>query len=399
MTTSPLRRPLFRRLVAARSVVVVGNALAPLALAFAVLDLTGSPAALGAVVAARSVANVAVLLFGGVLADRFPRQLILVASSLVAATSQAAVVATLLLHVATVPVLIVFAVVNGLAAGVALPASSALVPLTVPSYLLRRANAIVRLGINGGTILGTAAGSVLIALVGPAAGIAIDAVTFTIGAALFATIRTPAAAQRDPNPSMLHELAVGWREFASRRWVWIVVAQFSIVNAAFTGAIAVLGPVIADETFGRAIWGLILAAETVGFIAGALLALRWQPHHALLVGVALVAATALPVFTLALTPVVPLLVATFFIGGLAVEQFTVAWDQSLQTNVPKDRLARIYSYDALGSFAAVPFGQALIGPIAGWLGVGTALALCGGAIVLATIAALTQPSIRQLTAT
>ncbi len=382
---------------------MVGNAIAPVALAFAVLDLTGSAVALGLVVASRAVANVAVLLIGGIIADRFPRHLVLLGASLAAALTQAAVVAVLVFGQASTGLLAVLAALNGLAAGIALPASSALVPTTVPRYLLRQANAMLRLSVNSGTILGAAGGSLLVAVLGPAAGIAVDALTFFIGGLLFSTIRghTRSTADNDNDNdvevgSVLHDLRVGWNEFTSRRWVWVVVAQFGIVNAAFTGAIAILGPVIADATFGRASWGLVLASETVGFLAGGAVALRWHPRRALAVGVALTAATALPIYALAVAPSVPLLVAAFFFGGLAVEQFTIAWDQSLQTHVPTDRLARVYSYDALGSFAAIPIGEALIGPLAAALGTPTALISCGTAIVLATAAALTQRGVRTL---
>lgn len=273
--------------------------------------------------------------------------------------------------------------------------------MTVPRYLLRQANAILRLSVNTGTIVGTALGAVLVAALGPAMGIAIDALAFLIGGLLFATVRGRAGVSQRASPdsaSVMHDLRIGWREFAGRRWVWVVVAQFGIVNAAFTGSVAILGPVIADATFGRAIWGLIFAAETAGFLAGGALALRWRPRRALAIGVALTAATALPVFALAFAPSVPLLLAAFFLGGVAIEQFTVAWDQALQTNIPGDRLARVYSYDALGSFAAIPIGTALIGPLAAVISVPLALAVCGVAIVAASVAAVTQRSVRALQA-
>lgn len=401
MTSSPLRRRAYRRLLGARSAVVIGNAIAPVALAFAVLDLTGSPAALGLVVASRSVANVAVLLLGGVIADRFPRHVVLLCASLGAALTQGAVVVALVTGSASIAVLAVLAALNGVAAGIALPASSALVPTTVPRYLLRQANALLRLSVNTGTIVGTALGALLIAALGPATGIAVDALTFLIGGILFSAARgRPRADERHDggSGSVLHDLRVGWNEFAGRRWVWVVVAQFGIVNAAFTGAVAILGPVIADDSFGRAVWGMVLASETVGFLVGGALALRWRPRRALAIGVALTAATALPVFTLAFAPFVPLLVTAFFLGGVATEQFTVAWDQALQTHVPADRLSRVYSYDALGSFAALPIGEALIGPLAAALTNPLALALCGTAIVVASGAALAQRSVRALRA-
>jgi MFS family permease len=399
VTSSPLRRVAYRRLLAARTSMVVGNAIAPVALAFAVLDVTGSAGALGLVVASRSVANVGILLFGGILADRFPRQTVLLCASLGAALTQAAVAAVLAAGTATVPILAMLAALNGVAAGIALPASSALVPMTVPRYLLRQANAILRLSVNTGTIVGTALGAVLISALGPAMGIAVDALAFLVGGLLFSIVRARSNTVGRSVPgsaSVLHDLRIGWGEFARRRWVWVVVAQFGIVNAAFTGAVAILGPVIADETFGRAVWGLILAAQTVGFLAGGALALRWRPNCALAIGVAFTAATSVPVFMLAFVQSVPTLLVAFFLAGFAIEQFSVAWDQALQTNIPADRLARVYSYDALGSFAAVPIGTALIGPLAAALSNPLALALCGGMIVLASVAALAERSVRML---
>lgn len=141
-----LRQRPFRWLLAARTVAIVGNAVAPIALAFAVLDLTGSPVDLGLVVAARSVANVGVVLFGGVVADRFPRGAVLVGTSIAAALTQGVVAGLVLSGTATVPWLVVLSVLNGAVSAVSLPTTAAMVPETVPDELLRPANALIRSG-------------------------------------------------------------------------------------------------------------------------------------------------------------------------------------------------------------------------------------------------------------
>ncbi|KEP74600.1 membrane protein, partial [Microbacterium sp. SUBG005] len=164
--TGPLALAPFRWLLAARTTAIVGNAVAPLALAFAVLDLTGSAADLGLVVTARSVANVAMLLFGGVIADRLPRGAVLVGSSVAAAVTQGAIAALVLTGTAGIPALVILSVVNGAVAAVSLPAAAALVPDTVPAPLLRPANALLRLGLNGGSIVGASVGAVVVAAVG-----------------------------------------------------------------------------------------------------------------------------------------------------------------------------------------------------------------------------------------
>ncbi len=395
----PFASPAFGYLFAARLVNVVGNGLAPIALAFAVLDLTGSPTQLGLVVAARSVANVAVLLVGGVIADRLPRQAVLFATSTVAALTQGAVAWLVLDGSATVPALMALSVLNGAAAAIALPASSALIPQTVPASALRAANALLRMGLNGGTMLGAAAGGALIAVVGPGWGLAIDAIGFAVAGPLFLRVRGDrihAAEHTGPPTSVLHDLRTGWREFAGRPWVWSVVAQFALVNAAFTGAVAVLGPVVADASFGRRTWGLLTATETLGMVAGGVLALHWRPRRALLAGVALVLVSAVPVGLLAVALPVAVLAVGFLLDGVAVEQFGVAWDQSLQHHIPADRLARVYSYDAAGSYAAIPLGELVAGPLAGAIGTRPVLLGAAALIAAATGAALLVPDVRRL---
>jgi MFS family permease len=396
----PLRSAPFRWLLAARTTSILGNAVAPIALAFAVLDLTGSAADLGLVVASRSVANVAVLLFGGVIADRLPRDVVLVGTSCAAAVTQGAVAALVITGSASIPSLVVLSVLNGAVAAVSLPAAGALVPDTVPETQLRPANALLRLGLNSGSILGASAGAGLVAVVGPGWGLAVDTAGFAVAGVLFGRMRLPrgaAAAGRTERTSVVADLREGWREFVGRRWVWIVVLQFAVLNAAFVGATSVLGPVVADASFGRAAWGLVVAALSVGLAVGAVVALRWHPRHALGIGVALMVVAAVPVVALALRPSVPALIVSFAIAGAAIEVFSIAWDQSLQTNVPRDVLARVYSYDAVGSVVAVPFGEALVGPLAHTVGTTPTLLGCAVLIVVATVAAAVTPSVRRVT--
>lgn len=157
----------FRNLFFARLLTVLGNGIAPIALAFAVLDIGGSAADLGLVVAARSIFNVAFLLIGGVLADRYSRSKVLLSSSVIAALSQGIVALLVLDGTATIMWLAVLGTINGAAAGIALPASSAMVPQTVPARNLREANAFIQLGIYGGTVIGASLGGVLTAAIGP----------------------------------------------------------------------------------------------------------------------------------------------------------------------------------------------------------------------------------------
>ncbi|SFA92342.1 Predicted arabinose efflux permease, MFS family [Amycolatopsis marina] len=396
--TEPLRHRNFRALTGGRTATELGNAIAPVALAFVVLDLTGSVVDLGIVVGARSVANVLLVLLGGMLADRLPRSFILQGTTLLAAVTQAAIAVSVLSGFATIPLLVALSFVNGAAAALSLPAAASLTPQTVPGSLLTQANALVRIGSNSGRITGLALGGVLVAAMGSGWTIGVNAALFLLASACYRGVRLPVAV-RTERARPLAELAEGWREFAARTWVWVVVAQFMVVNAVIAGCVVVLGPAIADETIGRGAWGFVLAAQTAGAFAGGFLAARWRPRHLLRIGVAVIVVEAIPMLTLAWAPaVIPLLVA-MFTAGVAIEQFVVAWDVSLQENIPQDRLARVYSYDMLGSFIALPAGEVAAGPLAERFG--TAVTLTGGAIliVLTTGAALLCQDIRTLSRT
>jgi MFS family permease len=392
---SPLRHKSFRLLASARTIDYLGNGMAPIALSFAVLDRTGSVTDLGLVVGARSVANVLLLLVGGVLADRFPRAVVLQGSATLAAVSQAVVAASVFGHFDSVALLAGLGVLNGAASAASLPAAAALTNQTVPGNLVRQANALARMGVAASGIVGSSVGGVLVGTLGPGWALATDAASFMIVAALFSRLRIP-----DPNArqrtSMLHELHVGWRTFVGNTWVWAIVLQFMVLNAVFNGGVLVLGPNIAEHTIGRTAWGLVLAAQTLGSLLGGLLAAHWQARRALFVGVAACAVEALPMLALGYVPTVAALLIALFLGGFTITQFGVAWAVALQRNIPEDKLARVYSYDALGSFVAVPLGQVAAGPVAQAIGDRATLAIGAALIVLVTLSALAVPSVRTL---
>ncbi|GAA1083693.1 MFS transporter [Nocardiopsis metallicus] len=392
---APLAHAPFRTLVAGRVLMLFGNGMATVALAFAVLDVTGSLTQVGLVVGARSIANVALLLLGGVLADRLPRALVVQGACVLAALTQGLLALALLTGTATLAVMMALSALNGAAAAANLPALAALTPQTVPHALLRPANALAGIAKQLGMFAGMSAGGVLVGLVGPGWAIGVDALLFAAAGAVFLFLRVPSTAV--PGGGVLRDLLDGWSEFVARPWVWIIVLQFMVVNAGWSATTSVLGPGIADETFGRATWGLVMAANSVGLLLGGILAARWQPRRALFFGTSLVTLQTAPFFVLAdPAPVVPLLFAAMFLGGVAVEQFSVAWEVSVQENIPPERLSRVYSYDALGSFVAMPVGQIAIGPVAKAIGPERSILIVAGLTVTATLAAIAAPSVRSL---
>jgi len=199
-----------------------------------------------------------------------------------------------------------------------------------------------------------------------------------------------------PKTGMLHELRVGWREFAARTWLWAVVLGFTVLNALLAGSIGVLGPTIADQTFGRAGWGLSAGAELAGLALGGIVALRLKSRRFLLVGVLAMVGVVPFVAVLGAAPYLPLVIGTALVAGVGIEVFGVAWETSMQRHVPADLLARVYSWDILGSIVAVPLGQVAAGGAADALGTEGALLAAAVLSALAIAGMVLTPAVRRL---
>jgi MFS family permease len=387
-SAAPLREREFRLLFTGRTISLLGGAMAPVALAFAVLDLTGSKTDLGLILTANQLPVVVFLLVGGIWSDRLPRNVVMVGANAVSALSQATLAALLITDHAEVWHLAVLAAVTGAATAFYFPAASGVVPQTVPAGLLQQANALLSLALNATRIGGAALGGLVVAAVGPGTAIAFDAATYAAAALVIARMRV-AGAEPEARASFLSDLVDGWREFRSRTWLWVIVLQFAILLAVEMGAFLVLGPVVADEELGGpGAWGAILTAEAVGLVAGGLVGLRFQPRRMLLVATFGILLLPLTTFTLGFPLALPWIVLASFVAGFGIEIFGLLWHTTMQQEIPPAKLSRVYSYDALGSLALVPIGLALAGPVAELIGVRATLwgaAAIGTAVSLAVL--------------
>jgi MFS family permease len=393
---APLAEREFRLLFTGRLVSLFGSAFAPVALAFAVLDLTGSATDLGLVVAAGVAPQIVFIIVGGIWSDRLPRHQVMVVSDTIAGTAQAAIAILVLTGSAEIWHLVALQVVRGIATSFFFPASQGIVPQTVSARLLQEANALLRLTRNGTQIGGAAAGGILVAAIGSGSALAFDAATYFAGAVVLAALRIP----RDltmPERHFLRELREGWDAFRSRSWLWGIVVQFAFVNACTVGAWSVLGPVVAARDLGGAeAWGFILAAQSAGFIVGGLFTLRYRPERILLVATLAIFLMVPPLLVLAVPSEWWVIAAVAFLAGFGIEIFGVFWDLAMQEQIPPEQLSRVYSYDALGSFVFIPLGAALAGPAADAFGVRATLLAAATAVVAATALVLLIDEVRTL---
>ena len=392
-----LRLREFRLLFSAQAVSNLGDRMVPIALAFAVLELGGSAAEVGIVMACRTFPLVATLIIGGVVADRVSRRTVMIVADVVRVLSQGVTAALLIAGVAQVWELAVLAGVTGAAGGFFYPAVVGVMPLIVPREQLGAANGVRATALSGGEIAGPVLGGLLIAGVGPGSALALDAATFAVSAVFLLALRLPAGAARETS-TFLADLREGWGVFRSMTWVWAIVLAAALGNMIWA-AWSVLGPVIAERSLGgAAAWGIVLGAMGVGALIGSIVAIRARPERPLVWATIAYGLVVFPLAFLAAGVPLAMLAIGGLLGGLSSMLGNTIWEATLQSHVPEESLGRVSAYDWFGSMAFNPLGMAIWGPIAAGIGVSTALWVA--VVVLACISGtlLATPAIRQLRA-
>ena len=373
----------------------LGDALVGVALAFAVLQLTGSAADLGLVFAAFALPRVLFTLAGGVWSDRLPRQRVMVACDLVRAAAQAVMSTLLITGNAEIWQLIAFATVMGSAAAFFTPASIGLVPQIVSAGRLQESNALMSISQSATHIFGPLLSGLIVATIGAGWAFAIDGASFLVSAGFLMALRVPFAAPARRR-TFVSELAEGWREVVSRSWVVACILTFSVSNISL-GAFQVLGPLIASrEMGGAAAWGVIGAGASIGGVAGGAVALRWKPDRPLIP--AFLVMLLAQIELLLLVPPFPALVVAMgaFVTIASIVISNTLWDTMLQQHIPRDAISRVSSYDWMVSLVFQPLAFAAVGPFSEAVGIEETLLLCTALGLLANSVVLLVPSVRNL---
>jgi MFS family permease len=396
---APLRERPFRLQYLAYTTSVLGDATAPVAVAFAVLDLPGASATdLGLILAAQALALVLFLLVGGALADRFPRQRLMVLADIGRFVSQGLFAALIITGSARLWELVALQAVNGVATALFQPASTGLTPQTVSGPQLQRANALLSMSFSLAGVGGPVIAGALIAVAGPGWALAVDALTFAGSATFLSLLRLPGIkGQASGKQGLLVELVAGWQEVRSRSWVWVSILTFALFQLLLMSTLQVVGPLIAKESLGGArAWATILAVAGAGSVLGNLIALASEPVHPLRIAF-LAGLLDLPVVVL-LAERAPFAatVSAALVAGIAWSLPDTLWFTTLQQHIPTRAISRVSSYDWLGSVALRPIGLAFVGPVVAVAGVEATLLGAAAIFGVAQLAALAAPSIFRL---
>jgi len=392
---APLRERQFRLLFFGRTLSGVGDAIVPVALTFAVLDL-GDATDLGLVLGSGSLSRVVFLVVGGVWADRLPRQLVMMAADVARAVVQALLAVAFFVDAIEIWQLALGSAVFGAAGAFFNPASTGLVPQLVSRERLQEANALLGLARSGIEVFGPVVSGLVVATLGFGVVYAVDSVSFVASFLCLAAMRLPRAIERGERRSILAEAIDGLRLVRERRWIVAGLITDLVFNFALA-AYFVLGPVVFEEHFdGARDWGIAMTAAAIGGIIGGLAVLRFRPARPLYAAYVFSFVTPLMLFALAVPLPLPPLVVGALLVSIAMVLVNTFWATMEQEHIPAAYLARVDSLLWMASLVAFPLGSVVVGPISDAIGVGPTLAGAAALMVASIVAALSVRDFREL---
>jgi Transmembrane secretion effector len=392
-----LRERNFRRFYIGYSTSLLGTAMSPIAIAWAVLASGGGAADLGFVMTANVVPQVVLMAFAGAIADRFGRRRVMLSADVFRCLGRVALAGVLLAGHPALWLFIMLALLSGTGDAFFSPALGALTVEIAPADQLGDANAMYGLATSIARIGGPVLSGIVVAFAGPAAVVALDAASFAVSAVALASLRFAAPGKSAGDGSLLRDMADGWTDFRSRTWLWTITVQFAFFNLITWSPWMVLGPVAGhDYLGGSGVWGAIMAAQGAGAVAGSLACLGRKPRRPLVVATIATICYALPDIPMALHAGALLVAPAAFMCGIGSVVSGTLQSTVLQQQIPRDRLARV---SALGTFPAYGIGitgYAIDGPLSTAVGA-TALFAVGAVYgVLGSLVVLATPAIRAV---
>src|SRR5262249_48205236 len=386
----------FRLLFGARAISYFGTYLAPIAVAFAVLDLTGSAADTGIAFACWTLAQVSTLLIGGVVADRVPRRLVMVASDTGNVLVRTTMGVLLVTGNAEVWELFVLQALGGAATAFYSPASSGLVPEVVRPEQLQQANALMGLARYVSFPVGAAAGGAIVATIGSGTALLVDAGTYAARALMLSGIRLPARVRAASTPNFIRELREGWDAFVEHTWVWVLTAWIACYFLITYAPFFVLGPYIAKHHFsGAGAWATVVTGEGIGALVGALVGLRLQPSRPWIVVAPIFALTSIQSLLLAAHAPVAAIAAAALLAGFSFSYGSVIYETGMQQAIAPNKLSRVSAYSWMASMTFLPLGYAVAGSVGAGIGMSIYLVIGAVWIVVTTAIVISVPDVRD----
>lgn len=391
----------------------LGDSLHRIALAWWVLEKTGSATAMGTVLVLTQIPLLLFLLVGGVVVDRFPRIRIMFLSDILSGSVVTFIAVSSWLGFLEIWHIYIASLIFGLVEAFFFPAYQAAIPQLTPPDMLTSANSLNGLSQRATGVIGPVLGASLVAAGGTPLAFGLDALSFFVSALfvlpiLRAQVERPAEAAvtaqaRGSFPEVIKQgfadLRQGWNAIITIPWIWITILIFGFLNIMEASPRAVSMPFLIKNDLGADVelLGLFGSVFSIGYVVGALVLGQFKRlRRRGPVGYLATMANGFVLLFFAWKFPIPVLVAGMFVYGLSFSIFGLIWNNTLQEMVPHQLLGRVYSIDALGSWVLLPVGFALAGWATDLLGAPAVFLVGGLGTIAMTLIGLAHPAVRNL---
>jgi MFS family permease len=394
----------------------LGDSLHRIALAWWVLEKTGSATAMGTVLVLSQIPLLIFLLIGGVVVDRFPRLRIMFMSDMLSGLVVTFIAIFAWLNLLQIWHIYVASLIFGFVEAFFFPAYQSVIPQITPFDMLVSANSLNGLSQRVTGILGPMFGAGLVAAGGTPLAFSLDALSFFVSALcvlpilrarLYESARQTNASEASTKPTSMKEaikqgfadLREGWDAIITVPWIWITILIFGVLNIMEGSPRAVAMPFLIKDDLGAdvAVLGFFGSAFSLGYVFSAL----WLGQYKRLrrrgfLGYISVMINGFLLLLFGLKFPIPILVMAMFIYGVCFNIFGLVWTNTLQEMVPNDKLGRVYAFDSLGSWVLLPIGFALAGWATDLVLAPTVFIIGGFGTILMTLIGLSHPAVRNL---
>jgi len=359
--TTPTRKlgPDYWRIWWANAISSTGDGAFVAALPLLAVTITRDPRLVSVVTAATYLPWMVLSLPAGAIVDRYDRVTLMRSAQLVQAAVVALLAIAVVFHQASIEVLALGGLLLGCAEVIFSNAAQAVLPAIVPPELLAKANGSQQISLTiGESFLGPPVGSLLFAAAA-ALPFGLDAVSFAASAGLVSRLpRVPKADKNTPHSTIRAQIAEGLRWLTRHRLLRVIAVLLGVYNFANQMGQAVL-VLLATQTLhvGTRGYGLLLAADAVGSVAGGLVCPRLTGRLGMLGSLIIGGAINAAVFVgIGLAPD-PAVVAVLLAGqGFAVAMWNVVTVSLRQQIVPAPLLGRVNSVYRMLGWGLMPVG-------------------------------------------
>ena len=386
----------FLLLLGGQGISAFGDALSQTALPLLVLALTGSGVAMGVVGVLNTIPDLVFGLLAGVIADRSDRRLMILGADFGRAILTALIPLTIYLHGPTIAVILLIAAPMSMLRALFLAAYTAAMPSLVGRPLLGRATSTLETVYSLSFVIGPSIAGLLAAVVGFGPTIAVDALSFLVSSAAMALIRRPLQERQDRPPLDLRaEIREGIAYIAGHPTLRLAVSYWGLISVITAGLIPVLTYFVTKQLgLGTATFGLLLSANGIGYLIGAIAMNRVRLRSA---GKLMLVGTGIEAIAMIVAvngqPVV--LFPAAFVVGLSSAAVVITYVTLRSAAAPDELLGRVGSTARTLSIGLQPIGMIAAGVLLDSIGGGATLLLMGAALLLATLAFSVSATLRR----